>query len=78
MAGNVEDLHAGRLFASFYAAKQYLSESFFQMYLEHTCQGQCGSPHFRGEPDIRNWASLSWNAVTLGSFSYNRLLQDLA
>jgi hypothetical protein len=45
-----QDLHAGKAFGSFYAAKQYLSAAFFQMYPAHTCKGSCGSPQFPDEP----------------------------
>jgi hypothetical protein len=50
-----QDLHAGRAFGSFSAAKQYLSESFSQMFPEHTCNGLCGSAQIRlDEPDSQD------------------------
>jgi hypothetical protein len=42
-----QDLHAGRAFGSFSAAKRYLSESFSQMFPKHICNGLCGSPQIR-------------------------------
>ena len=41
------DLHAGKAFGSVSAAGEYLAESFFQMYPEHTCNRLCGSPQLR-------------------------------
>jgi hypothetical protein len=38
------DLHGGRIFGSVRDATGYLSDSFSQMYPEHTCDGSCGSP----------------------------------
>ena len=73
-----QDLHAGRAFGSFYAAKQHLSESFSQMYPEHTCKGSCGSPQFRDEPDLRNCPILSGNPAALDTDFCDRILRDLA
>lgn len=73
-----QDLHAGRAFGSFYAAKQYLGESFSQMYPEHTCKGSCGSPQFRDEPDLRNCPILSGNPAALDTDFCDRILRDLA
>ena len=73
-----QDLHAGRAFGSFYAAKQHLSESFSQMYPEHTCQGSCGSPQFGDEPDLRNCPILSGNPAALDTDFCDRILRDLA
>jgi hypothetical protein len=51
-----QDLHAGRAFGNFSAAKQYLSESFSQMFPKHTCNGLCGSPQIRlDKPDSQDY-----------------------
>jgi len=49
------DLHAGRVFGSFCAAQEYLSESFSRMYPEHTCVGACGAPQFAGTGFRETW-----------------------
>lgn len=72
------DLHAGRAFGDFYAAKQYLRESFSQMYPEHTCEGSCGSPQFRDEPDSLYGPILTGNSAALSSDFCDRILRDLA
>ena len=58
-----QDLHAGKAFGSFYAAKEYLSASFSRMYPEHQCRDACGAPQFREE---------------LGGEFCDRILRDLA
>lgn len=79
------DLHTGRAFGSFYAAKQYLSESFSQMYPDHTCQGACGSLQVRDEPDSQDCPLLTGNSAVAGTHglhdrcsSCSRILRDLA
>jgi hypothetical protein len=72
------DLHAGRRFGSFYAAEEYVSTSFAQMYPEHTCKGSCGSPQFGDEPDIGDLAVLSGNSAGRSTDLCNRILRDLA
>jgi hypothetical protein len=72
-----QDLHAGRAFGSFYAAKQYLSESFSQMYPEHRCQGSCGSPQFRDEPDSVYGPILTGSSAALSTDFCDRILRDL-
>ena len=71
------DLHAGRAFGNFGAAKRYLSESFTRMYPEHTCLGACGSPRFRGEPDWQLNLKGHSAALRMDSFC-ERILRDLA
>jgi len=73
-----QDLHGGRAFGSFYAAKEYLSAFFAQMYPEHICKGPCGSPQFGGEPDLRDCAILGWNSAAVNADLCDRILRDLA
>jgi hypothetical protein len=48
------ELDGGRVCGSVSAAKSHLTQSFFQMFPEHRCEGRCGCPaQHRG--DTNNW-----------------------
>jgi len=44
-----KELDGGRVFGDASAAMKYLSESFSQMFPEHSCEGQCGPIQERGD-----------------------------
>jgi hypothetical protein len=44
-----KDLDGGKVCESVSAARKYVSESFTQMFPEHTCKGTCGLTQDRGK-----------------------------
>jgi hypothetical protein len=73
-----QDLHGGRAFGSFYAAKEYLSAFFAQMYPEHICKDPCGSPQFVDEQGLRDGRILGASSAAFNSDLLDRILRDLA